>query len=126
MRSRMNLNWLRSSEKLGVRSCNNTCAASDFRRRQILGQRLARERQVIVRLQVQPELGFHAEEDAQAGSNVGGDAGFAGDDFSDAGLRYANFLGQPVLGHPQRLEKFFQQDFARGGERDLTFCRDGL
>jgi hypothetical protein len=39
-------------------------------------------------------------------------------------LQHADFLGQPVWGHAQRLEEFFQQDFAGGGERNLTFCHD--
>lgn len=57
---------------------------------QALGQCLARERQVVVRLQVQPELGFHAKEDAQARRGIGGDAALASDDFPDVtpnGLR---------------------------------------
>ncbi len=106
----------------GVGSCNNTyatpnyaAAASGWIASQIFGQHLARDRQVVVRLQVQPELGLHTEEDAQAGGGIGGDAGLAGDDFADAALRHANFLGQPLLRHAQRFEKFFQQDFAGGG-----------
>jgi len=39
---------------------------------QILGQRFPRYRQVVVRLQVQPELGFHAEVDTQARGGIGG------------------------------------------------------
>ena len=105
----------------GVGSCNNTyatpnyaAAASGWIASQIFGQHLARDRQVVVRLQVQPELGFHAEVDAQARGGIGGDAALAGDDFPDAALRQTDFLGQPVLGYAQRLEEFFQQDFARG------------
>ena len=88
-------------------------------RRQILGQHLTRERQVVMRLQVQPEFGFHAEKDTQARGGICGNAALAGDDFTNAALRYADFLGQPVLGDAQRLEEFFQQDFTWGGERDL-------
>ena len=102
------------------------CRRQRLNRSQILGQRLARKRQVIVRLQVQPELGFHAEVDAQARGGVGSDAALAGDDFADAALRHADLLGQPVLGDAQRLEEFFQQDFAGHGERDLTFGHDGM
>lgn len=53
-------------------------------------------------------------------SRAGDDAALAGDDLADAALRRADFLDQPVLDDAQRLEEFFQQDFAWGGERDLT------
>ena len=82
---------LSHSNEAGVRSCllppDLRCHHQRLDRRQILGQRLARDRQIVVRLQVQPELGFHAEEDAQARGGIGGDAALAGDDLPDAEIR---------------------------------------
>lgn len=79
-------------------------------------QRFARQRQIVVRLQVQPELGLHAEIHPEAGSGVRGDGAFAGDDLSDAALRHADGFGQPVLGDAQRFEEFLVEDFSWYGE----------
>ena len=62
------------------------CRRQRLDRSQIRGQRFVRDRQIVVRLQVQPELGFHAEENTQAGGGIGGDAALVGDDFPDSSM----------------------------------------
>lgn len=77
-------------------------------RSQMLGQRRARERQLVVSLQSQPELGFHVKKTPRRAA-VSVMSALACDNFPKTALRYADFLGQPILGHAHWLEKFIQQ-----------------
>jgi arylsulfatase A-like enzyme len=82
--------------------------------------RILRRLAVEVSLQADPEALGHAEEARQAQAGVGGDRALAGDDLTDAPLRHADLLRQPVLRDAHRLEELLEQDLARGGIRYLA------
>jgi hypothetical protein len=92
--------------------------------RQRFGQRFSASSGVVVGLKSAPETFAHAEEGGQTQAGVHGHAPLSRHDFADAPLGHANFLGQAVLADAQRLEKFFQQNFAWMGIRDFAWHGD--
>ena len=74
--------------------------------------------QIIMRLQVEPELRRHLEVAPQAQGGVGGDRALTLDDLVDAARWNANVQGEPVLANAHRLEKLLGQDFTRGDVGD--------
>src|SRR5690348_3045463 len=72
----------------------------------------------MVVLQTRPEAFGSPEEPRQPQAGIGGDGAVARDDFADASLRHADFLGKPILRDAHRLQEFLQQDFAGRGIGD--------
>ena len=78
-------------------------------------------RVLLAYLQANPETVAIAKETRQAQRRVHRDRAFTGHHFTDATLRHAQFLGQPVLRNAHGLEKFFEQDFPRVRIGDFAF-----
>jgi len=74
-----------------------------------------------VRLQVHPELRFHAEELPEPQRSVSGDATFALNDLVDAARRHADSIGKPVLAELQCPEEVFSE-LQRQDARDRTYA----
>ena len=72
-------------------------------------ERCRRDRQLIVALHVQPELGRRAEIAPQPQGRVAGDRAPLTDNGLHARDRHADILREPVGGQSQRLHKFFPQ-----------------
>jgi len=86
---------------------------------------LLRLEQVVPRLEVQPELGFHLKEATEPEGRIGRDGPLALNDLTDASLGDANVFCQSILGDAHRFEEFFQEDVTRmyGLEIALTHNR---
>ena len=88
--------------------------------------------EVVVGLEVEPELCGGSEVACEPQRGVRGDSHFALDDPGNARVRHAGILGQLVLADFERLEEFLEQDFSWGGFFDvlihylgrLVFIRD--
>lgn len=70
-------------------------------------------------LQVQPELGFHAEELFKPERRVRGDPSLPMDQLVDAGIRYPDLFGERRLRHAERLEEFLQEHLPWMGWRTM-------
>lgn len=68
---------------------------------------------VVAVLEVEPEFVAGVEVTGEAEGGIGGDAAGVVDDVAYAALRNIEILGEAILGHAERLEKFLQEDFAR-------------
>lgn len=64
---------------------------------------------VVLRLQVQPELGVDAEGKPEAYCSVGSDRAIPGADLVDAPLLYADGLRNAVAGDAKRFDEFGEQ-----------------
>ena len=71
--------------------------------------------EVVVGLQVDPELGFHVEEDAEGESGLGGDGAPAFDDLGDARGGNAGAAGELSVRNAHRVQKLFEEDSTGGG-----------
>ncbi len=76
--------------------------------------------QVVVRLQVEPELRGGAESTGQTQGGIGCDAALALNDGVDAIWRDAQGARQSVLADPQRFEEFFHQNLTGMDGRNFT------
>ncbi len=76
--------------------------------------------QVVMRLQVEPELRGGAESARQTQGGIGSDAALALNNGVDAIRRYAQGARQGVLADFQRLEEFFQQNLTGMDGRNFT------
>src|SRR3990172_5043642 len=85
-----------------------------------VGERFTRKNEIVVGLQVQPELCLHAKVHAKAGGRICRDRSPARANLADATLRHADFLGYPVLRQTQRLEEFLEEDFPRRGKTNFS------
>jgi hypothetical protein len=72
-------------------------------------------------LQIHPTLSVRAEKTGQPQGGIRCNRSFPRNDFSDAPLRYADRLGQPILGNLHRFQKILQQNFAGVNRRQVPF-----
>jgi len=70
--------------------------------------------EVVVRLQVEPDLGRNAEVLPEPEGSIRGDRPLAADDLADTIGRNVNIPGQPVNTDAQGLHEFLEQDFPWG------------
>jgi len=68
--------------------------------------------QVVVGLQVEPELRRHAKVTPKPQGGTRGDGSLALDNFINAARGHADVFSQSVLGDAHRFEEFLNQDFA--------------
>ena len=87
---------------------------------QLLAQGPALEPELIVALQVHPQLGRCAEVLGQSYSGVRGDAALAVHDLVDAARGHADGRGELVLGEPEPLDEVLDNDLARVNRVDLV------
>lgn len=79
--------------------------------------------QLVVGLEVEPELRAITKILGKAEGGVRGDSALAMHDLIDATRRHADVFREPVFGQAKRLEEFFDQHFAGGDEREqFGFC----
>src|SRR6266702_4720381 len=77
--------------------------------------------QVVVHLEVEPQLRRYTEVFAQTQGGVGGDGALAVDDVTDAVGWHGDFARERVDAHLHRLHEFLVEDFA-GVDRFEQFC----
>lgn len=77
--------------------------------------------QVVVHLEVEPQLRRHSEIFAESQRGVGGDRALAVDDIADAVGRDGDLARERVDAHLHRLHEFLVEDFA-GVDRFEQFC----
>ena len=107
--------WQRDWMRL-LRRFRELRAAGNFRRALAL-----HPADVVIGLEVQPELRGGAEILAEADRGIDRDRACAADDFVDAARRNADVLGQAVFGDAQRRQEFFGENFAGRDEREQLF-----
>ena len=102
------LRWALSSGR------SEQCASLDFRQ----GTFAFHTAQFVVGLKIEPKLRTVAEVLREAECCVGGDGALAMHDFIDAARRDGDVLCEPVFGEAERCEKFLDEHFAGGDERE--------
>ena len=80
---------------------------------ELFAQGPALKPELVVALQVHPELGRRAEVLGQSYSGVGGDTALAVHDLVDAARGHADGRGEFVLGDPEPLDEVLHEDLAR-------------
>ena len=77
---------------------------------------------VVVALEVEPDMRGGSEVGRETQGGVHRDADLTFDEASNPAVRHSGILGELVLGDAVGLEKLFEKNFSRGGFWDILSC----